>query len=154
MPEASNHFDQIDSYDEEIPRHVAQYLNEIKTGKNLRIIQELLEYRANIKGIDLGCGTGEYAHGLQSRCASIVIDNLDVSARQIERARAKGYGGSYIHASMTDIDAPDESYDFAYATPSITCLQRRPSSKRFPRSDASCARVEYSSSTRSTPGIR
>jgi ubiquinone/menaquinone biosynthesis C-methylase UbiE len=119
MTETSNHFDQIENYDEEIPRHVALYLNEVKTGKNLRVIRELLKDRDHIKGIDLGCGTGEYAHSLQSRCDGAVIDGLDFSARQIELAQAKDYQSTFIHASMTDIDAPDASYDFAYAINSI-----------------------------------
>jgi ubiquinone/menaquinone biosynthesis C-methylase UbiE len=119
MTNPANQFDQLDNYDDEIPRHVAIYLNEVKTEKNARIIKRFFGGQAGIRGIDLGCGTGEYANSLQQRCAGITVDGMDSSARQIELARSKGFKNTFIHASMTQNDAPAHSYDFAYAINSI-----------------------------------
>jgi ubiquinone/menaquinone biosynthesis C-methylase UbiE len=120
MTDSNNHFDQIKCYDKEIPSHIAKYLNKIKTNKNVHVINDLMRDRSTIRGIDLGCGTGDYTHNLQIACGeNTIINGLDNSSRQIEIARAKGYGNTFIHASMIDIDYPDNSYDFAYAINSI-----------------------------------
>ena len=119
MTDSASRFDQIDIYDDEIPRHVAVYLNTVKTEKNIEVLDRFFQGRTGIRGLDLGCGTGEYANSLKSRCPGIIIDGLDSSAKQIENARSKGFDNHFIHASMLRTEAQSESYDFVYAINSI-----------------------------------
>lgn len=118
-----NRFDEIESYDDEIPKHVADYLNGIKTQKNLQILARFTnaENKAQeIKGLDLGCGTGEYIAHLQSLEPALTLDGLDYSEKQLTQAKNKGLENNFIHASMSDISmVGDDVYDFAYAINSI-----------------------------------
>lgn len=119
-----NHFDEIDNYDEEIPAHVANYLLEVKNRKILISLERYFnaEHRKNnnLKGIDLGCGTGGYINYLQQLNSALTIDGLDYSEKQVNHAKRKGLKNTFIHASMSNITGvQDETYDFSYAINSI-----------------------------------
>ena len=73
-----------------------------------------------LKGIDLGCGTGGNISHLQRTSAELAIDGLDSSEKQIEHAKRKGLTNAFIHASMSDmVSVRNEEYDFSYAINSI-----------------------------------
>ncbi len=126
----SNRFDAIENYDEEIPKHVAEYLTHVKTDKNLKILAEIIAdsntQENPVKGIDIGCGTGEYIESLQKLCPEMIIDGLDYSEKQIEHAKNKGIKNNFFHSSMSDMSAiENNSYDFSYAINSIHHLPSR-----------------------------
>lgn len=120
---APNRFDEIDNYDDEIPKHVADYLNDIKTQKNLQILKRFSNNEDEsqvIKGLDLGCGTGGYMAYLQNLQSNLMLDGLDYSEKQLTHAKNKGLTNHFIHASMSDISmVKDDVYNFAYAINSI-----------------------------------
>jgi len=121
----SNHFDDIDNYDNEIPKHIASYLLEVKTGKILNLLERYFNIEGknstHLIGIDLGCGTGEYINHLQKINSELMtINGLDFSEKQLQHAKAKGMKSSFIHSSMSNIaDVQDKTYDFSYAINSI-----------------------------------
>lgn len=127
-----NHFDNIDNYDDEIPAHIASYLLEIKTQKINAILEPLAtQTNERLKGIDLGCGTGEYVKYLEDKNSTLSIDGLDFSEKQLEHARQKGLKNTFIHDSMSHITgAKDESYDFSYAINSLHHLPSKDEQKK------------------------
>jgi ubiquinone/menaquinone biosynthesis C-methylase UbiE len=104
----ANRFDLIENYDLEIPIHIAEYLNRIKTTKSLNVLNKYFS-RGDINGLDLGCGTGEYIRTLESIRFSFRIDGLDYSEKQIRLAKKKGASNLFIHASMCKIPV-DSTY--------------------------------------------
>ena len=61
----SNHFDEIDNYDKEIPVHIANYLIKVKTLKIDSLLKRYFPKSSKLKGLDLGCGTGGHIAFLQ-----------------------------------------------------------------------------------------
>ncbi len=132
-----NHFDEIDNYDDEIPKHIANYLLEVKTQKIKEVLQKHFNAKTAeksiLKGIDLGCGTGGYINHLQKIDSTLAIDGLDYSQKQLAHAKLKGLNNHFIHSSMSAIDTvKDETYNFAYAINSIHHLpSKNDQSKTF-----------------------
>jgi ubiquinone/menaquinone biosynthesis C-methylase UbiE len=73
--------------------------------------------------LDLGCGTGEpvvrelIAHGCQ-------VTGVDASVEQIIRARRHVPGATFVHADMTSVQLPAQSFDAISAFYSITHVPR------------------------------
>jgi ubiquinone/menaquinone biosynthesis C-methylase UbiE len=106
-------FDTIEDYDREIPHHLMRYYL-IKKGNKILIELDFLNKR-NMKGIDLGCGTGEHINFLVNRKNDINrIDGVDISIKQINLAKRKYKHINYICGSITDIPIKDDTYNFAY----------------------------------------
>jgi len=90
---------------------------------------DLNDYRLAIgphtRVLDLGCGAGHNSRALASRCA--VVDAVDASKRQIDRARCLTDASNirYFHSDVRNFLAasPPESYDFVF---SIFCLEYLP----------------------------
>lgn len=67
---------------------------------------------APLRGLDIGCGAGEFARRLAERVAH--VDAIDASAEMIERARSAGAGReniSYIQADIRSYPLEPASYD-------------------------------------------
>lgn len=66
---------------------------------------------AGARVLDLGCGGGSpETKRLAERFA---VTGVDISPRQVERARAAIPGARFICADFTDLDLPDESFEAA-----------------------------------------
>jgi ubiquinone/menaquinone biosynthesis C-methylase UbiE len=125
--EAETHFDRIENYDEEIPEHIQQYYLEKKSAKILRTLHTHFGKR-HIRGVDLGCGTGEHIHYMMNLHPHIRIDGVDNSKRQLALALSKHRDNEgrkrvdqaeYFHTSMEKLPFDDATYDFAYAINSL-----------------------------------
>lgn len=118
---AQRSFDNIESYDDEIPRHIALYLNAVKTGRSIQALRRNFDDfdQTTFIGMDLGCGTGEHIKHLEASCSNVVIDGLDFSGRQLQSAMRKDSTRHYIQASMSAIPTSPARYDFVYAINSI-----------------------------------
>lgn len=121
----TSHFDLMLDYDGELPQHVVTYLNNVKTEKTADAIRALRDQTEDLVGLDVGCGTGNHALTLQELIPNCLIDGLDVSQRQLNMAREKGFPNRLVHAPMFDTGLADESYDFVVAVNSIHHLQSR-----------------------------
>jgi SAM-dependent methyltransferase len=121
----TSHFDLLDDYDGELPEHVVNYLNDVKTLKTANVVRKFGTSTGLMKGLDVGCGTGNHALSLQELIPGCTVDGLDVSTRQLNKAREKGFPNQLIHAPMYATGIPDESYDFIVAVNSIHHLKTR-----------------------------
>jgi SAM-dependent methyltransferase len=137
--DGQSRFDQIENYDEEIPIHVAEYLNEIKTGKSIAALGHYLRGQHNYSevdasqkalGIDLGCGTGEHIYSIESQANFVAMDGLDFSRKQLMHAMNKKRGNQYYQASMSTIPVKADHYDFACAVNSLHHLPSVQSQKQ------------------------
>jgi len=126
--DGQSNFDDIENYDEEIPIHVAEYLNKIKTGKSIAALHQFFKGQHNyfavdasqkVLGIDLGCGTGEHIYSMESQADFVAMDGLDFSRKQLMHAMNKKRGNQYYQASMSAIPVKANHYDFACAINSI-----------------------------------
>ena len=132
--EAATHFDRIENYDQEIPHHMQHYYLKKKSAKILRAVHTHFGKRP-LRGVDLGCGTGDHIYHMTNLHDHLQIDGVDNSRRQLALALAKhkNTGGrrrkrvDYFHASMENLPFDDETYDFAYA---INSLHHLPSSEQ------------------------
>jgi cyclopropane fatty-acyl-phospholipid synthase-like methyltransferase len=92
----------------------------VRDAKLAELIAKLPE-RATV--LDLGCGAGEpvardlVVHGFR-------VTGVDVSLGQIERARRNVPGANFIHADMTSVQFPAETFDAVTAFYSITHVPR------------------------------
>lgn len=81
--------------------------------------------------LDLGCGAGRpNAERLARRLA---VTGVDVSARQLELARAAVPGATFLQADMTALDLPPASFDAAIALYSVAHVPRERHGELFAR---------------------
>jgi SAM-dependent methyltransferase len=72
--------------------------------------------------LDLGCGAG-----IPTTCelaARFTVTGVDISAEQVERARRNVPGARFLHADMTALDLPPESFEAIVAFYSIIHVPR------------------------------
>jgi cyclopropane fatty-acyl-phospholipid synthase-like methyltransferase len=92
----------------------------VRAAKLAELVQKL-PARATV--LDLGCGAGEpvardfIAHGFR-------VTGVDASLGQIERARRNIPEANFIHADMTSVQFPAETFDAVSAFYSITHVPR------------------------------
>ena len=72
--------------------------------------------------LDLGCGAG--VPMTRALADGRAVTGVDISARQIELARAAVPGARFIHADMTGLDLPSDSLDAVVAYYSLTHVPR------------------------------
>lgn len=122
----TSHFDIIEDYDGEIPQHVVVYLNGVKSEKTADAVCRFLQPQdKRIRGLDVGCGTGNHALALQELIPNSSIDGLDLSDRQLQRARDKGFPNLLVKAPMYNTGLSSSSYDFVVAVNSVHHLSSR-----------------------------
>jgi len=82
----------------------------------------LVEPAANMRAIDLGCGTGELTRVLHERLACAETVGYDSSPAMLEAARerlAPSPGLSFVQARVEDLDLPKGSVDLVFANASL-----------------------------------
>jgi SAM-dependent methyltransferase len=89
----------------------------------LRWLDRTLErVPAGSEVLDLGCGAG--VPMTRALADGRDVTGVDISARQIELARAAVPGARFIHADMTGLDLPSDSLDAVVAYYSLTHVPR------------------------------
>jgi len=85
--------------------------NSRKAGENLveRLLSFIPEKRGNI--LDVACGEGETTAYLAKYYPPANITAINISEKQLERARKRAPGSAFMHMSATELDFPDESFD-------------------------------------------
>ncbi|MCI5178284.1 MAG: class I SAM-dependent methyltransferase [Candidatus Electrothrix sp. AW3_4] len=123
----NNRFDEMENFDAEIPSHVANYLCEVRGQKIKLLLDKYFQENSMVlKGIDIGCGTGNHIAYLQEIIPTLEIDGLDYSKKMLELAEKKGLKNNFIHSSMTNIqNIQNETYDFAFAVNSLHHLSSK-----------------------------
>jgi SAM-dependent methyltransferase len=76
---------------------------------------------ADARVLDLGCGNGAKIARLADR---FEVVGVDISARQLQLARAAVPGASFIHADFAELDFPAEAFDAVTALYSIVHVPR------------------------------
>ncbi|MEV4135508.1 class I SAM-dependent methyltransferase [Dactylosporangium sp. NPDC049742] len=59
--------------------------------------------------LDVGCGAGRVTRAIAARAGNIIGVDVNPSALSVARASAPSVG--FVHASMTDLPFPDDSFD-------------------------------------------
>lgn len=59
--------------------------------------------------LELGCGGG--TRETQELAASFEVTGVDLSERQLERARSRAPGARFVHADLTSVEFEPESFD-------------------------------------------
>lgn len=121
-------FDEIESYDEEIPFHVMQHLLVKKTDMMLRKIRAEGLDIGRIRVLDLGCGTGRYLARLYEKGIRN-IKGIDLSHKQIELARENNAGNNVklLQGDVLNLPFATDSFEVAYT---INCLHHLESWER------------------------
>jgi SAM-dependent methyltransferase len=86
----------------------------------LAIAQDLIPVGADV--LDLGCGAG--IPMTAALAAGRTVTGVDISAAQIELARANVPSASFVQADMTTLDFPPASFDAVVAFYSLTHVPR------------------------------
>lgn len=109
--DARLHFDTIaDTYKEEIPDHIREYL----TLKWWGLVGHYFQGRPRV--IDIGCGDGTNMMFLRKRGISVV--GIELSANMVRRGRERypELEGSIFEGSALDVRFPDHAFDVALMT--------------------------------------
>jgi SAM-dependent methyltransferase len=105
------------------PARFAAYLDAVaeQLAEHKRASYDMLEVRAGQCVLDVGCGTGDDARALAARVApGGHVIGIDVSARMIDSARARGGAAEFMVADAHTIDLPSDCFDAARVE---RCLQ-------------------------------
>ena len=109
-------------YDHIAERH-NEWTNRARREERARYTAVLLErLPAGAAVLELGCGAGlPTTHQLAARFA---VTGVDISARQIELAQRNVPAARFVHADMTKLDFPVDSFDAVAAFYSLIHLPR------------------------------
>lgn len=118
-----SHFDQVKDYDSVLPRHITQYFLEKKTAAIINALHSNLDTKAPLRGLDLGCGTGDIVATLADNIPQAHVIGLDSSIRMLSHATRKYQDFEFIYGDMMELPFPDEYFDFVVATNSLHHLR-------------------------------
>ena len=112
-----------DGYD-----HIAEQHEEWASGVRVEerakytsvLIEKLLK---GAEVLELGCGSGMPT--TQQLAEKFAVIGVDISARQVALAQQKVPAAKFIHADMTTLDFPDDSFDAVTAFYSIIHVPRQ-----------------------------
>lgn len=109
-------------YDRIADRHLA-WIDEIRGDPRLRFLRDLMALLPDRPAVlDLGCGAGVPCTALLAERGDVV--GVDISARQLELARARVPAARFVKADMATVDFPAASFDAVTAYYSIAHLPR------------------------------
>src|SRR5690349_10174727 len=109
-------------YDEIASRYLA-WSGLVPSPERMRYLRRLLDLLApGAQVLDLGCGAGvPMTQALAERCT---VTGVDISGEQIELARRYVPDATFIHADITALDLPRDSFDAVVAFYSLTHVPR------------------------------
>ncbi|MEA3136631.1 MAG: hypothetical protein QOC71_912 [Thermoplasmata archaeon] len=125
---ALGHFDELaQDYLSEIPPHLVQHYLDRK----LAVLRKALDGRPALRGLDLGCGVGEYARAVATSmgCAVVAVDAsrpaVTVASRRGRQPTGHAVGGvDFAAADAQRLPFADGSFDFAYTINMVHHLKR------------------------------
>jgi SAM-dependent methyltransferase len=95
----------------------------------LALAQDLIPLGADV--LDLGCGAG--IPMTATLAAGRTMTGVDISATQIELARANVPAATFVHADLTTLELPADSFDGVVAFYSLTHVPRAEHATLFGR---------------------
>lgn len=119
----NKHFDNIASkYDTLIPEHIRLHLLEKKTELMKKYIYKY--FNNNVKGLDMGCGTGHYLNRMQK--SGFIMSGFDSSKGMVKQSKInnKSIQNQIKTGSIVKIPFNKNKFDFAYC---INVLHHLPS---------------------------
>jgi cyclopropane fatty-acyl-phospholipid synthase-like methyltransferase len=109
-------------YDEIADRY-AEWAGQIADGSRARFRQELIDRLPDgARVLELGCGAG--TADTKRLAEQFDVTGVDVSAEQLRRARANVPNAAFVHADMTELKLPAESFDAVAAFYSFNHVPR------------------------------
>ena len=112
-----------DGYDHIAEQH-EEWASDVRVEERAKYTSVLLEkLPKGAEVLELGCGSG--IPTAQKLTEKFAVTGVDISARQIELARQKVSTAMFIHADMTKLDFPDDSFDAVTAFYSIIHVPRQ-----------------------------
>ena len=112
-----------DGYDHIAEQHEewASYVRVEERAKYTSVLLEKLPMGAEV--LELGCGSG--IPTTQQLAEKFAVTGVDISARQVALAEQKVSTAKFIHADMTKLDFPNDSFDAVTAFYSIIHVPRQ-----------------------------
>lgn len=107
----NNHFDLIEDYDAEIPKHMRDYLAVRKTN----FISKELKIKFRNKPItilDAGCGTGWHSKILSGKGHDVF--GTDISENQIAHAKHNSPLSTFVIGDILSLPFNDDTFDVSY----------------------------------------
>lgn len=102
----AGHFDNLAAdYSDELPAHLVDLYLEKKVAR--------MNIKPGERGLDLGCGMGDYARAVESRGA--VMTAMDFSNPAVHVANSRGSGAiQFLSGDAQRLPFQDHAFDFAY----------------------------------------
>jgi SAM-dependent methyltransferase len=120
---ALGHFDELaEDYVAELPPHLVQHY----LGRKLEALGQALAGRPAGRGLDLGCGIGEYARAVAQGLGCDVAA-VDASQPAVAVARRRGDADgrvAFLAGDAQRLPFPDATFDFAYTINMVHHLKR------------------------------
>ncbi len=107
----TNHFETIESYDSEIPKHIRKHLLEKKLSLQLKHIDSNFPSR-NLKVLDIGCGTGWHVKKMSEH--GFEVHGIDASSKQFEAAKRNSGSNNINLGSVLNLPFENNSFDVIY----------------------------------------
>lgn len=114
------HFDTVKDYDSVLPRHITQYFLEKKGEIALDAIQRNLALGSStLRGLDLGCGTGDMVNFLYETISQVNVTGVDNSKQMLSHACRKYPQRDFVYGDIMRLPFPNGCFDFVIATNSL-----------------------------------
>lgn len=112
----NNHFDQIENYDMEIPKHMRNYLAIRKTNLILKELKRKFG-KKSVVILDAGCGTGWHSKILSKKGHNVF--GIDLSKNQISQAKRNSPSSSFKIGDILSIPFNKNAFDVSYTINTI-----------------------------------
>lgn len=106
-----NHFDRIEDYDEEIPKHMRDYFAVRKTNFISEAIRRKFG-RKSVAVLDAGCGTGWHSKILSKKGHHVF--GIDLSENQIAQAKRNNPLSYFMVGDILSLPFNDGAFDVSY----------------------------------------
>lgn len=107
----NSHFDRIEDYDAEIPKHMRDYFAVRKATFILEEIKKKFGEKP-VKIIDVGCGTGWHTKILSEK--GYRVFGIDLSEKQISKAKHNNPLGTFMVGDILSLPFNDNAFDISY----------------------------------------
>lgn len=107
----NNHFDRIEDYDAEIPKHMRDYFAVRKTN----FISEEIKIKFGkrpVEVLDAGCGTGWHSKILSKK--GYHVFGIDLSEKQVAQAKRNNPLGYFKDGNVLSLPFDDDTFDVSY----------------------------------------
>lgn len=118
----NSHFDRIDNYDAEIPKHMRDYFAVRKTNFISEAIKRKFGRRP-VEVLDAGCGTGWHSKIISEKGHHVF--GIDLSEKQVTQAKRNGPLGNFMVGNILSLPFDDDTFDVSYTINTLHHLTSR-----------------------------